>query len=255
MNTTRVILVEDNAVLREELQVYLSDCGWPIRAVSDGLELDEALREATADIAILDLNLPFEDGISIAQRLRRAYPLMGIVMLTARVRPSDRAEGYQSGADVYLTKPASVQELNAVLETLGRRITIAATALAAANAAAPISDQAEFVLDTPHLTLRQMHPEHGPKQLVLTPIEAQILRILAQAGGQVVDTLFLIELLPVVKGAHWDKSNLSVVISRLRTRALAQFGSELLVKSIRGQGYQWVAIAQIINQPNKTAAP
>ena len=56
MSTINVILVEDNAVLREELQVFLTDCGWPVRAVSDGLELDLALRQASADIAILDVN-------------------------------------------------------------------------------------------------------------------------------------------------------------------------------------------------------
>ena len=254
MNTVSIVLVEDNAVLREELQVYLSDCGWPIRAVSDGLELDEALRAASADIAILDLNLPFEDGISIAQRLRRAYPLMGIVMLTARVRPSDRAEGYQSGADVYLTKPASVQELNAVLETLSRRITTAAKALALQKAGALVDDKPEFVLDMGALLLRQLHPDREPKQLALVPIEAQVLQILAQAGGQVVDTLFLIELLPTAKGAAWDKSNLSVAISRLRARAMVQLGVDLSIKSIRGQGYQWAVKAQIIGQPNSVTA-
>ena len=255
MSTINVILVEDNAVLREELQVFLTDCGWPVRAVSDGLELDLALRQASADIAILDLNLPFEDGISIAQRLRRAYPLMGIVMLTARVRPSDRTEGYQSGADVYLTKPASVQELRAVIQTLGNRITAAAKARAAAlvmqDQAEPVGSRADFELDVKGLLLRQPRSAQECNEMSLTPVEAQVLQILAQAGGQVVDSLYLIELLRDTKAndTDWEKSNLSVMMSRLRTKAQLQFGVDLSIKSVRNQGYQWAARAQLSGFP------
>ena len=247
-----IILVEDNATLREELRVFLSSHGWLVYAASDGLEMDEVLRTESADIAVLDLNLPFEDGISIAQRLRTAYPLMGIVMLTARVRPSERTEGYQSGADVYLTKPASVQELSAVIETLGRRVTAAAIQ----GLAEPAGGHADFVLDVKALLLRYHHPKQDPREMLLTPIEANLLQILAQAGGQVVDAQFLMALLRDVKtnGTDWEKSNLRVVLSRLRTKALLQFGVDLSIKSVRNQGYQWVARAQLASLPGKTTA-
>lgn len=242
-----IILVEDNATLRDELCVFLSSCGWHVRAVCDGLEMDHALHTAPADVAILDLNLPFEDGISIARRLRRAYPLIGIVMLTARVRPSDRTQGYQSGADVYLTKPASVQELQAVIETLSRRVAAAEELQAVPNATLQAASDTDFELDLATLRLRQLKRVGGPKEVLLTPVEALLLEALARAGGQVVDAQFLIQNVPSGKGAPWDKGHLSVVMTRLRAKGLAHLGSDLSIRSIRGQGYQWAARTQLVS--------
>lgn len=244
-----IILVEDNAMLRAELQIFLSSCGWQVRAVSDGMEMDEALRHAPAGIAILDLNLPFEDGISIAQRLRCAYPFMGIVMLTARVRPSDRTQGYQSGADVYLTKPASVQELQAVIQTLGRRITVAEALQGVPDAAVRAASQADFELNVATLCLRQLKPVGEPREISLTPVEALLLEILARAGGQVVDTQFLIQRVPGSTSTPWNKSRLSVAMTRLRAKGLAHLGSDLSIRPVRGQGYQWAAKTQLVNLP------
>ena len=117
-----VLLVEDNIALREALQDQLSYSGFAVRGVGDGQELNQALAIAVPDVVVLDLNLPDEDGLSIAKRLRQALPQIGIVMLTARVRSIDRQEGYESGADVYLTKPVKPSELTTVLQTLCRRM-------------------------------------------------------------------------------------------------------------------------------------
>lgn len=73
-------------------------------------------------MVVLDLNLPGESGLDVARRLRATYPTLGIVMLTGRKEPADRLSGYVSGADVYLTKPASGEELLAVLASLQRRL-------------------------------------------------------------------------------------------------------------------------------------
>ena len=120
--TVSVILVEDNVTLRRELVHYLSEEGFAVRGVGSGEELNLALKSGHADIAILDLNLGDEDGISITRRLRRALPGMGIVILTGRARSSDRLEGYASGADVYLTKPTQPAEIVAVVRNLFSRL-------------------------------------------------------------------------------------------------------------------------------------
>ena len=119
-----IIVVEDHRLLRDELVDYLSSPDWHVRGVSSGRELDVAMTETPADVLVLDLNLPQEDGISITRRIRKAFPEIGIVMLTARGDQADRALGYGSGADVYLTKPTHVGELESVLscETDGERI-------------------------------------------------------------------------------------------------------------------------------------
>jgi DNA-binding response OmpR family regulator len=117
-----IVVVEDHALVRDELVEFLTRPGITVRGVDDGLALDAALRQRHADILVVDLNLPAEDGLSICQRMRKAFPEMGLILLTARVMPSDKAAGYQSGADVYLTKPANVDELEAVVFNLSRRI-------------------------------------------------------------------------------------------------------------------------------------
>ncbi len=96
-----LIVVEDNETLRQELVLYLAEEGFRVRGVDGGAELNQAIQEQATDILILDLNLPEEDGISITRRIRQALPNIGIIMLTARLRSTDRLEGYAAGADVY----------------------------------------------------------------------------------------------------------------------------------------------------------
>ncbi|MCK6410769.1 MAG: response regulator, partial [Thauera sp.] len=90
--------------------------------VNCSLGLDDwlASQRRPPDMTVLDLNLPGEGGLEVARRLRATYPAMGIVMLTGRKETADRISGYASGADVYLTKPVSGEELLAVLERQAR---------------------------------------------------------------------------------------------------------------------------------------
>ena len=117
-----LIVVEDHDLVREELVDFLMRPGVSVRGADDGEVLEALLRQRHADILIVDLNLPGEDGLSICRRMRHAFPEMGLVMLTARVLPMDKAVGYQHGADIYLTKPANVDELEAAVANLARRI-------------------------------------------------------------------------------------------------------------------------------------
>jgi len=97
-----IIVVEDHDLVRLELVDFLSGPGVQVRGADDGEVLETLLRQRHADILVVDLNLPGEDGLSLCRRMRQAFPEMGLVMLTARVMPSDKTAGYQSGADVYL---------------------------------------------------------------------------------------------------------------------------------------------------------
>lgn len=114
----RIAVVEDEMDLRSDLVEYLSACGHDAVGCEDGFALDRALGGNRIDVAILDINLPGEDGLSIARRLRGDAGL-GIIMLTARNNPS---EGFAAGADAYLTKPADLGEIEARVRDLsGRR--------------------------------------------------------------------------------------------------------------------------------------
>lgn len=218
-----IVIVEDYGILREELAHFLSLHGFQASGVNCGLALDDWLldRGHPPEIAIIDLNLPGEDGLSISRRLRKAYPRMGLIILTGRKQPTDRISGYESGADIFLSKPISGEELFAALRSLQRRL----------------------------------HPEHKPvwrlarqsctisspggASATLSPLEAAILCALAASVDQTVDSSQLM-LLCADKATELEKNYLEVTISRLR-RKLVPLQPDLdfpLIRAIRGKGYQ-----------------
>jgi DNA-binding response OmpR family regulator len=117
----RIVVVEDSEELRLLLVSGLSDFGHLVRGVDDGPSMDAALAEAPADIIILDIGLPGEDGMSIAKRLRRTCRC-GIVMVTSYGRVDDRVHSFGSGADLYFVKPVDLRELDAAIRSLAQRI-------------------------------------------------------------------------------------------------------------------------------------
>lgn len=216
-----IIVVEDHRLLRDELVDYLSSPDWHVRGVSSGRELDVAMTETPADVLVLDLNLPQEDGISITRRIRKAFPEIGIVMLTARGDQADRALGYGSGADVYLTKPTHVGELESVLFNLSCRIRP--------------RDDVQLMLSE-HL-LRLTHADG--RSASLTNSEYRVLRLLVGTPGQELGYAPLCELLyPDDDAVSQSRQRLAVLMTRLRQKMQEEMGVEQCVKSVRGQGYR-----------------
>ena len=215
-----IVVVEDHALVRDELVEFLTRPGITVRGVDDGLALDAALRQRHADMLVVDLNLPAEDGLSICQRMRKAFPEMGLILLTARVMPSDKAAGYQSGAEVYLTKPAHVDELEAVVFNLSRRIR-------------------RRVGNGLQLDMPQLRLSRGPGESVrLSLLEARILYELALAPERKLSTDGLLLRLDPRMDSPQLRDNLPVTLSRLRQKIAAGVGAQDLIKAVRGHGYQ-----------------
>ncbi len=219
--TASLILVEDNERLREELENYLRDEGFDVRGVDGGQALNQALLERRADVLILDLNMAEEDGISIAKRMRITSPEVGIVMLTARVQSIDKQNGYQSGADVYMTKPARPAELVAALRNLWARL-------------APHVKQTQWILDTTLLNIRFQQTT----TIALTNAEAKLLKTLAMSHACVEIEELQLVLDPQSEDAAKNKLRLEVLISRLRSKLSPHLGEFNPIKSVRGRGYQ-----------------
>lgn len=213
----QVVIVEDYDLLRGELVSYLSRPGVCVRGTDDGDGLDTLLREQAADVVIVDLNLPGEDGLSICRRLRTAFPDLGLVMLTARVMPKDRTAGYANGADVYLTKPTNVEELDAVVANLARRNMNAQPTL--------------YRLD--RIQLQLVRPDSA--SVDLTPPEARLLYELSVAAERQMSTDTLQWRLNEFSGRT---VNLPVMVSRLRSKLMTAFDGVDAIKAIRGYGYQ-----------------
>lgn len=215
-----LILVEDNQRLREELQNALEGHGFDLRGVDGGEALDLALQQRRADILVLDLNLGGEDGISIAKRMRITYPHIGIVMLTARVQSCEKQEGYQSGADVYMTKPARPAELSAAINNLYRRLV-------------PQSQDNAWVLDTTGMRVVFQQTTSIP----LTSNEFTLLRTLA-VKNECVDIESLQDAMCENDiSSKKFKLRLEVLISRLRQKLTPHTAGVNPVQSSRGRGY------------------
>lgn len=233
-----IVVVEDEASLRADLVEYLSACGHAVAGCGDGLELDAALADRPADIVILDVNLPGEDGFSIAKRLREQSEV-GIIMLTARGVNVDRVVGLEIGADVYLVKPIELRELEAQVRTLARRIKAspphAVAAVAATTAPAPVSapgwiyDQVAWALLAP-----------GGGALKLTANERVFLNLLVDRPGEPVSRA---DIFRALGKREWDVGDRSVdsMVRRLRAKGEEMLGRPLPIEAVHGTGYAFAA--------------
>lgn len=112
----RVLVVEDNALLRHHLKVQLQDSGHQVDAAEDAREADYYLNEHLPDIAIVDLGLPDEDGLSLIRRWRSSDVSLPVLVLTAREGWQDKVKVLSSGADDYVTKPFHIEEVMARMQ-------------------------------------------------------------------------------------------------------------------------------------------
>lgn len=225
INPLNVVVVEDHDVLREVTMDALRVQGYHVH----GVDCAEALGDLAfqPDLFIIDLNLPGEDGISLARRLREAQPQVGIIMTTARNSIAARVEGYASGADIYLTKPCSLEELLAAVRSLARRL----------SEQQDVANGWQLRHDTQQLA--------GPAgMVVLTASEFALLAGLSRAPGRQLETWQMIELLGK-RVEEYSKANLEVQLVRLRKKLVQAGGENNVLKAVRGQGYQ-LAVAMSI---------
>ena len=221
----RVAVIEDDPLLAQEIVHHLQKKGFAVFGINNGKALDDLLTSEAIDALVLDLNLPGEDGLQIARRIRKSLPKMGIVMLTARSALIDRLRGYELGADVYLSKPIAPEELVATLLSLSLRIKNQTT-------------KESWVLDLPN---RSLLGAQAWQKVSLTHQEKIILLALIQAKDQTLTMDAMIDLFEY-EGDTEVKSQraLEAMISRLRKK-IASISSEVegsSLKSVRGIGYQ-----------------
>ncbi|HLO75890.1 MAG TPA: response regulator transcription factor [Magnetospirillum sp.] len=229
-----IVVVEDEASLRADLVEYLSACGHAVVGCGDGVALDVALARQPADILILDVNLPGEDGFSIAKRLRE-HSEIGIIMLTARGVNVDRVVGLEIGADVYLVKPIELRELEAQVRTLARRLKVQPAAQpVAAKAAAPaasgwVYDQVAWALIAP-----------GGAALKLTANERVFVNLLVDRPGEPVSRA---DIFRALGKREWDVGDRSVdsMVRRLRAKGEELLGRPLPIEAVHGTGYAFAA--------------
>jgi DNA-binding response OmpR family regulator len=223
-----LVVVEDNNDLRTLLSQALRKDGHHVTPLSCAEELEDQAGSDHADAFLIDINLPGEDGLSLAKRIRNAHPLVGIIMLSARSALDDKLSGYECGADIYLTKPVSLPELSAALRSFARR------------------RLATFKHITPKgLTLNKLELQGQQTSVKLSAQEAIVLTALARAPAGRLETWQIAELLDAEMDESF-KSSLAVRMVRLRKK-LTDAGAEgLVIESLRNIGYQLTTHIEIL---------
>jgi len=235
MNTAkaRLLVVDDDARLRELLNRYLGEQGYAVRVVSDGKEMDRALGRERYDLMILDLMLPGEDGLAICRRLRGTGETMPIIMLTAKGDEVDRIVGLEVGADDYLPKPFNPRELVARVQAVLRRRP-APPVPGAPTAEAEAVSFGDFTLDLSTRTLKR-----GAEDVALTTGEFALLKVLVQHPRQPLSRDKLMELARGREFGAFDRA-IDVQISRLRKLVEPDPAKPAFIQTVWGFGYVFV---------------
>jgi len=221
----RILVVEDEASLRDGIVDLLEGDGHVVTAAADGVAgVESGLRELF-DLVVLDLMLPRLDGMEVCRRLRAARPGMPILILTARGSEDDKVRGLVEGADDYVTKPFSARELLARVRVLGRR--------APAGESLDAVQVGDAVID-----LARMAVVRDGQCIPLTPREVGIVRWLYRHQDRVVSRA---ELLEHVFGQRGDLQTRAVdmAIAVLRKKLELDPAKPTLIVSVKGAGYAW----------------
>jgi DNA-binding response OmpR family regulator len=224
----KIVLVEDHNDLRDLLSRALRKEGHEVIALSCAEELGDAWNSDNVDAFLLDINLPGEDGLSLAKRLRHTHPLVGIMMLSARSDLQDRLQGYEDGADLYFTKPVILPELNAALKSFARkrRATIQS-------------------LSTYSITLNKLDLMGLTGQSKLTAQESILLTSMARAPAGILETWQFAELLELEPSESF-KSSLAIRMVRLRKKLQEVGAPAHAIQSLRNTGYHLTIQIKII---------
>lgn len=221
----KIALVEDNEDLRDLLMRDLLRAGYEAQGASCAEELDRLSLDHLFDLLLLDLNLPGENGLDIARRYKKANPSCYIIMLTARIETEDKILGYGVGADVYLTKPISSDELLAAIGSMRNRMQVNQPTW-------------EAVLNLRDLTLSS----NG--SIALNQHEAIILKTLIESSHQKLPYFQLLENCdePITDNA---KATLEVRIVRLRKKMASVGLDAKSIRALRGEGYHLLSRIRI----------
>ncbi len=224
MSGGKIIVVEDDADLRDQVVTYLSLSGFDTVGVGSAAELYRRMAVETFTILVLDLRLPDEDGLSIAAHVR-THGTIGVIMVTARGDIEDRLRGREAGADVYLTKPVDLRELVAAVKGLERRLHPAAESPPSPSAQPWRLDRDSFSLMAPN-----------GRSVPLTANEVALLNRLSSPCGVTVPRG---ELLATLGYDPHDPSNrnLDAALRRLRLKVEKDAALPLPVRTVHSVGY------------------
>jgi DNA-binding response OmpR family regulator len=229
----RVLVVDDDAEVRQLLQDYLGAHGYRVQGCADSAALRQALQLELPDLVLLDVGLPGEDGLSLARFLREHHDL-AVIMISGAGTPLDRIIGLEVGADDYLAKPFDPRELLARVKTVMRRYRREdREGPHQVRDGIPLG---RFLLD---LQRRQLLDEQGG-EVELTAMEFDLLQAFAQRPNR---PLSRDQLLNLTQNRDWNPfdRSIDIRIARLRRKLEDDPEKPQIIRTVRGVGYMLVS--------------
>ncbi len=220
-----VLVVDDDARLRELLKRYLSKNDFIVVTAFDANDALEKLQVLAFDIAIVDVMMPNEDGISLAKKIRKSYPNLAITLLTALGEVENRIQGLEAGVDDYISKPFEPQELMLRLQAVLRR-----TMVADKQKEQSIILLGQYSYDCNREELKGIK---NNEYIALTETEKHLLTFLAHRAEQVVSR----EELSKIGSIGTSDRAIDVQITRLRRKIEIDSKNPRYLHTVRGQGY------------------
>ena len=229
----RILVVDDDARIRDLLRRYLAQEGFEVIVAEDGKALTRIMMRDPIDLIVLDLMMPGEDGLSICRRLRAAGDRTPIIMLTAKGEDVDRIVGLEVGADDYLGKPFNPRELQARVHAVLRRRP------AHEAPGAPSTDNETVTFGPFDFDMGQRTLRKNGEEMPLTTGEFAMLKALVRHPRQPLSREKLAQLARGREFEPFDRS-LDVQVSRLRKMVEADVAAPRYIQTVWGVGYVFV---------------
>lgn len=226
-----LLVVDDDDAVREVIEEYFAVHGYLTLGAADALQARDHVADAAIDLAVIDINLPGEDGLSLTRFLRERVPAIGIVLLTSADGIVDRIVGLEVGADDYLGKPFDPRELLARVRSVMRRTSLAGRVELGAERVRI----GHCVLD---LGARRLRDRQG-HEVPLTPLEFDLLKALAERPGRVLSRDQILTLSGSRDWAPFDRS-VDLRIMRLRRKIEPEPDRPRYIRTVRHGGYVFV---------------
>jgi two-component system OmpR family response regulator len=225
MKSTKILLAEDDSNLGLLLKNYLTAKNFETSLYINGLLAVEAFSKESFSLCILDIMMPEMDGITLAKDIRKINPDVPIIFLTARSQKEDILEGFRTGADDYITKPFSMEELLYRIQAILKRTTVTY----------PARKQDLYVIGNYTFNPLKQHLIFGDQTVKLTTKESELLELLCRHSNEILERNFALKSI-WIDDNYFNARSMDVYITRLRKYLKNDPSVKIL--NIHGRGYK-----------------
>lgn len=233
MHEARILVVEDDDELRELVAGRLRESGYVVDTATTGREALAQVAAQVPALVILDIMIPELDGLEVCRRLRAEHPLLYIMLLTARTSEMDRVVGLEVGADDYVSKPFSLQELIARVRSALRRLRLTDEQAAKQDGVPSVLQFDGLLIDTAR---REVRKRDTP--LHLTVREYDLLVFLAQRADRPFTRMQLLDEVWDIQYEGYDRT-IDSHVQRLRAKVEDDPGNPQYIRTVWGVGYKF----------------